>query len=242
MSDECCNSLLQVSALTSGYGKKVVLSGIDLHIDVGEIVAVIGHNGAGKSTLLKAIFGLIPIWQGVVSIRGVVRGTISPAELIADGVAYIPQGSRVFGDLTVRENLEMSALAVRDVSRRVAAIESALKAFPALHTSLNRLAGTLSGGQKQILALASAFVRSPKLFLLDEPSLGLAPAATAEALNAIKATCEGLGASVLVVEQKVREVLKIAHRVYVLRNGRVSYAGPVADIAQNDERLRQVYL
>jgi ABC-type branched-subunit amino acid transport system ATPase component len=234
-------TLLGIEALVTGYEKKQVVNGVSLEVSSGEVVALIGHNGAGKSTLLKAVFGLLPVWKGQVVLDGQVLRSQTPRELLRAGVAYVPQGNRVFTDLTVRENLEMGGVTLTNKKLLKERIERVFTLFPALEPRLKRRAGTLSGGEKQMLALANALVLSPRLLLLDEPSLGLAPPLVTEALARIRQITNDSGASCLIVEQKVREVLKIAHRVYVLRNGRVSFSGPT-DALKDDAKLREVYL
>lgn len=233
--------LLNVDAIVTGYGKKQVINGVTLEVAPGEIVALIGHNGAGKSTLLKAIFGLLPIWDGAVLLDGKTLPSPEPRELLQSGVAYVPQGNRVFTDLTVRENLEMGGVTLPNGARLNEGIERVFTLFPALKSRLRQRAGTLSGGEKQMLALGNALVLSPRLLLLDEPSLGLAPPLVAEALGRIQQISRDSGVAVLIVEQKVREVLKIAQRVYVLRNGRVSFSGPTESL-NDDGKLHEVYL
>jgi ABC-type branched-subunit amino acid transport system ATPase component len=233
--------LLGVVELVTGYEKKQVVNGVSLEVSRGEVVALIGHNGAGKSTLLKAVFGLLPVWKGQVVLDGQVLRSQTPRELLRAGVAYVPQGNRVFTDLTVRENLEMGGVTLRNKKLLKERIEGVFSLFPALEPRLKRRAGTLSGGEKQMLALANALVLSPRLLLLDEPSLGLAPPLVTEALTRIRQISSDSGAACLIVEQKVREVLKIAHRVYVLRNGQVSFSGPT-DALSDDAKLREVYL
>lgn len=207
----------------------------------GEIVALIGHNGAGKSTLLKAIFGTIPLWSGRILHNGEQIERPEPRKWLDRGVVYVPQGNRVFGDMSVRENLEIAAAIIRGKSDRGAGIDRALSHFPQLENRLGQRAGTLSGGEKQMLVLACALGLSPRLLLLDEPSLGLAPSLVTEAMGRISATVKGSGMSVLIVEQKVREVLKIANRVCVLRNGNVSYWGPAEELSDAG-KLREAYL
>ena len=232
---------LRVDRLVAGYGKKQVLAGVDLDVPSGEIVALIGHNGAGKSTLLKTVFGLLPVWSGSVSLNGTKLRSPAPRELLRLGVSYAPQGNRVFTDLSVRENLEMGLATCRDRRRFGERAERVFSLFPALKPRLRQRAGTLSGGEKQMLALGSALMLSPRLLLLDEPSLGLAPRLAAEALGRIQQVSAQTNAAVLIVEQKVREVLRISDRVYVLRNGTVSYSG-LAGALEDDAMLRKVYL
>ncbi|HKQ50360.1 MAG TPA: ABC transporter ATP-binding protein [Phycisphaerae bacterium] len=233
--------LLDVDALVSGYSKKQVLGGVSMNVARGEIVAIIGHNGAGKSTLLKAIFGMIPIWKGHVYYNGQAIGKPKPREMIHAGVAYVPQGNRVFGDLTVRENLQVAGATLSDNRVRQAGLERALIEYPVLEPRLRQRAATLSGGEKQVLALAMSLVLSPLMILLDEPSLGLAPPLANEALHRIQTLSRDHGVSILIVEQKVRQVLRIAHRVYALRNGAISFSGPTA-LLNDDDKLREVYL
>lgn len=232
--------LLMVGNLVTGYGKKQVLNGVTLEISAGEIVALIGHNGAGKSTLLKALFGLIRVWKGQVALDGKGLRSASPRELLRAGVSYVPQGNRVFSDLSVRENLEMAGVTLPN-RRLNEGFDRVFMLFPKLKPLLRQRAGTLSGGEKQMLALANALVLSPRLLLLDEPSLGLSPPLVAEALRRVQQISHDSGAAVLIVEQKVREVLKIAQRVLVLRNGSVAFSGLTADLS-DENKLREVYL
>jgi len=241
MANDNNNGLLSLNDLVTGYGKKQVVNGVTLEVASGEIVASIGHNGAGKSTLLKAVFGLIPIWSGTVHFNGKVWPKPVPRELLRSSVVYVPQGNRVFTDLTVYENLQMGGITLPNEQALKEGIERALNLFPALNTRLKQRAGTLSGGEKQMLALANALILSTRVLLLDEPSLGLAPPLVSEALARIQQISRDSGITVLIVEQKVREALKISGRVYVLRNGRVSFTGP-ADELKDDAKLREVYL
>lgn len=238
---EDAGRLLNVNSLVTGYGKKQVLNGVTVDVSLGEIVALIGHNGAGKSTLLKAVFGMLPVWTGSVALDGSRVTAPAPRELLRAGVAYVPQGNRVFTDLTVRENLEMGGVTLPNGARLKEGVERVFTLFPALKPRLRQRAGTLSGGEKQMLALANVLVLSPRLLLLDEPSLGLAPPLVTQALQRIQQISRDSGAAVLIVEQKVREVLKIARRVYVLRSGKVSYSGTTESL-QDEAKLREVYL
>jgi len=234
--------VLTVHALTGGYGKKQVLHGIDLSIASGEVLAIVGHNGAGKSTLLKTIFGLLPVWSGQITLDGRILNGHTPAQLLRRGVTYVPQGNRVFSDLSVQENLEITGIALGEKARLSAGIEKALRMFPVLGERMRQRAETLSGGEKQMLALANALVLAPRVLLLDEPSLGLAPSLARQALARIREISSETGAAALIVEQKVRDVLKIADRVCVLRAGCVSHTGPAEDLLTNEAKLRQVYL
>lgn len=238
---EAVLAFLAARELVTGYGKKQVVSGVSLEVGKGEIVALIGHNGAGKSTLLKAIFGMLPVWSGEVRLYGRALDGAKPRDLLRAGVAYVPQGNRVFTDMSVRENLEMGGVTLQKKQQVKNGLERALALFPALTPLLKRRAGTLSGGEKQMLALSMGLMTSPRLLLLDEPSLGLGPGLVTQALAHVRGLNERDGVSTLIVEQKVREVLKIAHRVVVLRNGRVSFAGAASEL-HDDAKLREVYL
>ncbi len=235
------SAFLSVADLVTGYGKKQVVNGVSLSVAPGEIVSLIGHNGAGKTTLLKAIFGLIPIWQGQVFLDGQPVAKPKPREWLRAGVAYLPQGNRVFTDLTVAENLEMGGITLPNKQRVKEGMERVFTLFPVLKDRLKQRAGTLSGGEKQMLALGNALILWPRLLLLDEPSLGLAPPLISEALGRVKEISRGNGVTVFIVEQKVREVLKIAERVVVLRTGRVSFEGP-AEMLKDEVKLKEVYL
>jgi ABC-type branched-subunit amino acid transport system ATPase component len=238
---EAADFLLLGEDLVVGYGKRQVLKGVSIGVSPGEIVALIGHNGAGKSTLLKAIFGLIPIRQGHLMLDGQTLQFPNPRRLLHAGVAYVPQGNRVFTDLTVRENLEMGGVTLPSKTMINEGIERVFNLFPALKSRLRQRAGTLSGGEKQMLALGNALILSPRMLLLDEPSLGLAPQLVSSALKRIQEVNANANITVLIVEQKVREVLGIAHRAYVLRNGRISFSGS-AETLNDETKLRDVYL
>jgi len=232
--------ILSVKGLVSGYRTEQVLHGIDAAVSPGEIVALIGHNGAGKSTLLKAIFGLAPIWQGELRFDGVVLSRPTPRASLMAGVAYAPQANGVFRDLTVRENLEVAGFVLTDRRKLKAAIDRAVQVFPDLTRKWHQLAGSLSGGEKQMLALAGVLVLSPRLLLLDEPSLGLASPLVRRTFETIRRAKAESHAAILIVEQKVKEVLRIADRVYILRNGHVSWAGLASELS--DQVLRKQYL
>ena len=239
MLEQSC-PLLSVEKLVTGYGNKQILNGITIQVAPGEIVALIGHNGAGKSTLLKAIFSLLPIWQGQIFFEGQRLRSVHPRKLRRQGIVYVPQGSRVFADFTVEENLRMGGLTISNPVRIKEGIERVLAFFPVLKSRWHQKAATLSGGEKQMLALATALILSPRLLLLDEPSLGLAPRILSQAFGLIQQINVEFNVAVLIVEQKVCEVLKIAQYVYVLRNGKVSFSGNPELF--NDTKLRQVYL
>jgi branched-chain amino acid transport system ATP-binding protein len=238
---DAVNHVLSVCNLITGYGKREVLKGVSVDVPLGRIVAVIGHNGAGKSTLLRAIFGLIPIWDGLVTLHGEILRSPKPLNLLRAGVAYIPQGNAVFRDLTVHENLEMGGTTLLNQRLRGEAIERAVGFFPVLRAKLRQRAGTLSGGEQQMLALSNALVLSPRLLLLDEPSLGLSPNLVTKSLGHIKGISRHSNVAVLIVEQKVKDILTIADYVLVLRNGKTSFFGSATDLS-DENKLREVYL
>lgn len=234
-------TLLRCERLSAGYGNKAVLTDVSVSVDAGQMAAVIGHNGAGKSTLLNAVFGLLPLWDGVVHVEGVPIQPHTPRVMLRAGVALVPQGNKVFDGLTVRENLDISAFSLGWATKLRQPRERVLELFPALRTRLGKRAGILSGGEKQMLALATALMLSPRMLLLDEPSLGLAPPLGRTMLAVLRRLVSDGIASVLIVEQKVRDVIEVADTVYVLREGHVVFTGP-ASILKEEAVLRSVYL
>jgi ABC-type branched-subunit amino acid transport system ATPase component len=233
--------LVKASGLTAGYLDNVVLHGVTVQVSSGEVVAVIGHNGAGKSTLLKALFGIVPICAGEVRVGGACVLRPTPRMMLRAGVAYVPQTSAVFPDLTVKDNLEVAACALGREARSQSAYNAALAFFPVLGTLLRRVAGTLSGGQRQMLALTMGLLHAPRVVLLDEPSLGLSPPLAEATFQSIRRLAHEQGIAILLVEQKVRQGLEIADRAYVLRRGSVSFEGPALALS-DDELLRKYFL
>ena len=237
--------ILTLTAADAGYGKKQVLFGIDLAAQAGKITAIIGPNGAGKSTILKVAHGLLPLWEGSLAFDGVDMNGTSPAQRVRQGITFCPQGNRVFGELNVRENLELGGthLPKKEVSDRVAAI---LELFPQLLPRLKQTAGTLSGGEQQMVAIARALVSKPKLLMLDEPSLGLSPNVLEDVFQKIVEVNRTQGATILIVEQKVRKVLAIADHVYSLKLGKVAFSGPPTDLTSTTTTttatLRELFL
>ena len=233
--------LLEIKQLDAGYGKKQVLYGLSLEVRVGEIIAMIAPNGAGKSTALKAVCGLVPVWRGDVRFDGSPINGSTPARNVSRGITFCPQGNRVFDELTVRENLEIGGFPVpaRERKDRIADV---LKLFPVLQERLKQNAGKLSGGEQQMLALARALIPRPKLLMLDEPSLGLAPNLVASVFQRIAEIGRDMGLAVLIVEQKVRKVLEISERVYSLKLGRIAFAGPSEDLKNDKDKLRDLFL
>jgi len=228
--------LLSVQGLVAGYSAAdEILKGVDLTLDAGEIVCVIGPNGAGKSTLLKVIAGILVPHEGSVWLRGEPIGGRAPRAISALGLAFVPQEQNVFPSMTVRENLEMGGFLDPAGSR--GKIDSILSRFPVLAEKRRQAARTLSGGQRQVLAMAMALMVEPAELLLDEPSAGLAPKAAEQLFETIAAIHED-GVAIAMVEQNAREALRLAHRGYILVDGRNSLTGPAADLALNPDERR----
>lgn len=241
MVERSVQRLLSATGVVAGYDGKQVLSGIDLSVGKGEVVAIIGHNGAGKTTLLKALFGLVKISAGEV-ILDAGKWQPQPAALLAAGVAYVPQGNRVFPALTVRENLRVAAISVGVRTAFDDGVERVMAMFPALRARLNQIAGTLSGGEQQMLALGRALMFNPQVLLLDEPSLGLSPPLVTKALALLESLARDRSLGIVVVEQKVREVLRVSTYVYVLRRGVVAFHGAADRLLRDEQLLRETYL
>jgi branched-chain amino acid transport system ATP-binding protein len=227
-------ALLDIAELTAGYGKKIVVSGIDLAVDPGEIVAVFGHNGAGKTTLLRAIFGLIRPRAGRVGFGARDITFRSPSDNIADGLAMVPQGHGIFRTLNVRQNLELGGFTVTDRGVIAERLQRVFALFPVLGERQAQIGGTLSGGQQQMLAIGMALMSGPRLLILDEPSIGLAPALVERVMASIREINVSYGTSILLVEQNLKHALQIAGRAVVLNRGAKIYDGDPAALA--DER------
>jgi branched-chain amino acid transport system ATP-binding protein len=227
-------ALLAVSGLVAGYGKKTVVRGVDLAVQANEIVVVLGHNGAGKTTLLRTVFGLIRPQSGRVVFDGRDITGRSPSANIADGLALVPQGHGIFRTLTVRQNLELGGFVVTD--RRVMAerMAQAFALFPILQERQQQIGGTLSGGQQQMLAIGMALMSGPRLLILDEPSIGLAPLLVERVMSSVREINRTLGTTILLVEQNLKHGLAIAARAVVLNRGSKLYDGDPAELA--DER------
>lgn len=225
----------------AGYGKKVILKDVQISIEENTINAFIGANGAGKSTLLKAIIGLVKVFDGEVKLSEK-NITNRETELnVRDGIAFVPQGNRVFNDLNVMENLEIGGYLIKDKKLLKERLEEVLRLFPELKAKLKNDAGDLSGGEKQQLALARALMIKPKILLLDEPSLGLAPKLVVQAFEIIKNVQKTFGCTILIVEQKVRDVLKISDKVYALKLGKVAFEGTPSEL-ESGEKLKEIFL
>jgi branched-chain amino acid transport system ATP-binding protein len=233
------DALLSVEALRSGYGRVEVLRGVDLQVGAGEIVALLGSNGAGKSTLNNTVSALVPAWSGRVRFDGADLTRAHSRDVVRAGLIQVPEGRRVFPNLSVRENLELGSFA-RGRERRAANLERVCEVFVRLRERLAQRAGTLSGGEQQMLAIGRALMAEPKLLILDEPSLGLSPLLV-EQMFALIGRLHADGLSLLLVEQNVAQSLDIADRAYVLENGAIRFAGTPAALLASAE-LKRAYL
>jgi branched-chain amino acid transport system ATP-binding protein len=220
---------LNVKGLRSGYGRTEIVHGVDLVVGAGAVVALLGPNGAGKTTLLKTVSGLIPPTAGSVELFGEDITRVSTARRAERGLCHIPEGRGIFRSLTVRENLDLQAPA----GHSGVAIDLAVDSFPVLGDRLTQLAGTLSGGEQQMLAIARAYIKEPRLVLVDEASLGLAPRIVDEIFSFLSAITER-GASLLIVDQFVARALDMAARVYVLNHGVITFDGASEDLRRGD--------
>jgi branched-chain amino acid transport system ATP-binding protein len=232
--------MLEIENLHAGYGPIGVLHGISLHVDEGEIVTLIGANGAGKSTTLRAISRLIPVSSGVIRYKGEDISPRKSHEVACRGIAHVPEGRGIFGNLTVGENLRLASLASRDRSAETRLMNMVFEMFPILGQRRRQSSATLSGGEQQMLAIGRALVADGDLFILDEPSMGLSPIFVKNVFSII-ADVNKRGKTVLLVEQNATMALKCAHRAYVLENGKIAADGSPAAIMQ-DARMRKAYL
>jgi branched-chain amino acid transport system ATP-binding protein len=220
------SALLEASGIAAGYGKKEIVRGVDLAVGEGEVLLVLGHNGAGKTTLMRALFGLLAPRLGRVAFAGRDITGRRPAENVAAGLAFIPQGHGIFPTLSVRDNLELGAFALAERGRMAERLDTVFALFPVLAERARQLGGTLSGGQQQMLAIGMALMHAPLMMILDEPSIGLAPNLVDKVMQAIRTVNQRFGTTILMVEQNVRYSLPIADRVAVLKTGIKIYDGP----------------
>jgi branched-chain amino acid transport system ATP-binding protein len=232
--------MLEVENVEAGYGPIRALDGVSLHVAEGELVAIIGANGAGKTTLLMAISGIVPTRRGQVRFAGRPITGLEPHEIVRLGVGHAPEGRRIFPRLSVRENLELGGFTRTDRAEMRRDIDEVCAMFPVLGSRMGQMGGTLSGGEQQMLALGRALVGRPRLLLLDEPSLGLAPLVVAKIFEVI-AGLSARGIAVVLVEQNARAALKLASRGYVLETGRITLTGSGSELA-SDRRVRDAYL
>lgn len=231
--------MLELTQLAAGYGNIKALKGIDIVVPEGAIVSLIGANGAGKSTTMKTIMGLIKPMAGQVTFQGKRISGLAPHKIVSEGISLVPEGRSILAGMTVLENLEMGAYQRTD--RDIASdLQKVFTRFPILAERQQQLGGTLSGGQQQMLAIGRALMARPKLLLLDEPSMGLAPLVVAEIFKVIREINE-TGTTILLVEQNARQAIKVAHYAYVLETGKIVLSGTAAQIAANP-KVMEAYL
>ncbi len=233
-------ALLEVKDLQVYYGMIQALKGISFNVDKGEIIALIGANGAGKTTTLQAVTGLLPKKAGTVTLNGTDITKLPPHKIVKMGMAHVPEGRRVFARLTVYQNLNMGAYTKRDKDAFSKNLEMVYEKFPRLKERRNQLAGTLSGGEQQMLAMGRALMSQPGILLMDEPSMGLSPIYVNEIFQIIEEVSAS-GTTVLLVEQNAKKALSIADRAYVLETGKVVLEGKASDLL-NDESIKKAYL
>ncbi|HEY0380852.1 MAG TPA: ABC transporter ATP-binding protein [Candidatus Elarobacter sp.] len=232
--------MLEVANLVARYGRITALQDVSLTVDEGEIVTLIGANGAGKTTTLRAISGLIRPAAGTIQFAGRDITRLAPNEIVRAGISHSPEGRHVFPRMTVRENLELGAYTRREKSEIAADTENVLGIFPRLKERYEQKAGTMSGGEQQMLAIARALMSRPRLLLLDEPSLGLSPKLV-QTIFAVIRDISARGTTILLIEQNARQALAIAARGYVLEVGAIAHAGAAAELAAS-EAVRAAYL
>ena len=233
--------LLEVEGIASGYGKKTVLQGVTLRVHEGEVVTMLGHNGAGKSTTLKTILGLLPARAGQVRFAGRPWANGNPVENVRRGMALVPQGRGVFPDLTVIENLMLGAYTQRDAAGNAARLREVIELFPMLDERRAQRAGTLSGGQQQMVAVGMALMPRPRLMMMDEPSIGLAPVLVQRVLETARQINRRFGTAIILVEQNIKTALGVADRAYVMKSGRVILEKPAAELLAAQESWWELY-
>ena len=233
-------AMLEVKDLQVYYGVIQALKGISFEVNQGEVIALIGANGAGKTTTLQTLTGIIPSKAGSITFEGKDITKIPAHKIVEMGMAHVPEGRRVFADMTVYENLLMGAYTRKDKNEIAQSLANVYKRFPRLEERKNQRAGTLSGGEQQMLAMGRALMSKPRIILMDEPSMGLSPIFVNEIFNIIKEVSEG-GTTVLLVEQNAKKALSIADRAYVLETGNITLSGKAEELL-NDESVQKAYL
>ena len=233
--------MLNVEGLNAGYGAMHILWDIGFYVDDGEIVAILGSNGAGKTTLVRALTGLIKPMSGSVQLNGVELCGRKSRAILDAGIVQVPEGRQLFTEMTVYENLELGAFSPEAKAKLPESLKTCYRYFPRLEERAGQEAGTLSGGEQQMVAVARALIGLPRLLILDEPSLGLAPNVVDEILDVARDMAQGQGISVILVEQDVTKALATADRGYVIENGRVALSGYSISL-RNDEHVKKAYL
>ncbi|KNF10025.1 high-affinity branched-chain amino acid ABC transporter ATP-binding protein LivF [Gottschalkia purinilytica] len=232
--------MLKVNDLQVFYGMIHAIKGVSFEVKKGEIVTLIGANGAGKTTILQSLSGMLKPKSGTIEYNGTELSTIEPHKIVQKGLAHVPEGRRVFYQMTVEENLELGGFSVKDKKQIDEGLKNAYEKFPRLYERRKQLAGTLSGGEQQMLAIGRALMSKPEIILMDEPSMGLAPILVKEIFNIIQEINKA-GMTVLLVEQNANMALSIAHRAYVLETGKIVLEGNSKDLMGNTE-IKKAYL
>jgi branched-chain amino acid transport system ATP-binding protein len=233
--------LLDVEGLEAGYGKKTVLQGVSFHVNEGEVVAMLGHNGAGKSTTLKTILGLLPARAGRVRFAGAPWANGSPSDNVRRGIALVPQGRGVFPDLSVVENLALGAYTQRDRGAAMTRMEEILELFPMLAERRAQRVGTMSGGQQQMVAVGTALMQRPRLLMMDEPSIGLAPVLVQRVLETAARINQRFGTAIVLVEQNIKTALAMASRAYVMKSGRIVLEKSASELLATPESWWELF-
>ena len=233
-------AMLEIKDLEVYYGMIQAIQGVSFEVNEGEVIALIGANGAGKTTILHTITGLIPARNGKVIFEGQDITKMPGHKIVTKGIAHVPEGRRVFAQLTVLENLKLGAYTRKDKNEIEESLEMIYKRFPRLKERRNQLAGTLSGGEQQMLAMGRALMSKPRIILMDEPSMGLSPIFVNEIFDIIKEV-SAAGTTVLLVEQNAKKALSIADRAYVLETGKITLSGD-ANVLMNDDSVKKAYL
>ncbi len=233
-------AMLEIKDLEVYYGVIQAIKGISFQVEEGEVIALIGSNGAGKTTTLHAVTGLVPAKAGEILFEGKNIAKLPGHKIVSMGMAHVPEGRRVFSQLTVYQNLKMGAYTRKDKDEIARNLENVYKKFPRLEERKNQIAGTLSGGEQQMLAMGRALMSQPKIILMDEPSMGLSPIFVNEIFDIIREV-SAQGVTVLLVEQNAKKALSIADRAYVLETGRITLQGDAREL-MNDESVKKAYL
>lgn len=233
-------ALLEIKDLEVNYGVIKAIKGVSFDVNEGEIIALIGANGAGKTTILHTITGLIQAKKGSIVFDGKELTKTPPHKIVSMGMAHVPEGRRIFQQLSVLENLKLGAYTRKDKSEIASTLKMVYERFPRLEERRNQVAGTLSGGEQQMLAMGRALMSKPRIILMDEPSMGLSPLLVSEIFDIIKVINES-GTTVLLVEQNAKKALSIADRAYVLETGKITLSGDAKDLI-NDESVKKAYL